>query len=466
MTRRAWLVGLLFWGTAAHTQPAPTQVAPPTIDRARVTASPALSEALASRLARWTFRNDSGVAVTAIRLKTEGAADYGPSLLDAPVVPGASQRLARPTTGCVQQIELRFANGGRRRLTQDLCAEPELRLAEAPVPATAMVRPSITTASVTTVRPVETMSRPPAAETPAAAEVLRPLPPAVAEQPVTAARPAPVAARPASAASRPAPAASPPAAATPPPAVRPVEAAPTDAASPPPEPAPAPTTDAATTGDRVYCPVLEEEVPALVCARATAVDRGVAGVKAKPDMVLGDTQVVRLVVSRTGDSAAVVDELGGEAAVYRQFKLATGRYMEAQLAADSGLEIAPAGWVRRDLGAGDLDDWEWQVKALAKGRHQVMLRTRVMKEQEDGTFIPRPGRESEPQYVEVRITGDQEIEQKLTLFTRWLNALAAPAESLTNLLTLLGTLVAAAGGLWAAIRAFGRKPTDAEGGGG
>lgn len=208
----------------------------------------------------------------------------------------------------------------------------------------------------------------------------------------------------------------------------------------------------------VYCDALEEEVPAIVCQRATAVNRGVAGVKARPNMVLGQVQVVRLVVSRGGDRQAVTDELGGRDAMFREFRLATGRYMEARLTADGGLEITPEDWVRRDLGAGDLDDWAWQVKAVAEGRHQVTLRTRVMKQVEDGRFIPRRGRESEPQYVDVTITPGQDFEQRIGIFTRWLDAISAPAESLTNLLTLLTTLLAAAGGLWAAIRAFGRKP--------
>lgn len=219
---------------------------------------------------------------------------------------------------------------------------------------------------------------------------------------------------------------------------------------PQPEAAPAPPTGL------VYCPALEEEVPAIVCQRAMAVEQGVAGVKAKPEMVLGEMQTVSLAVSRSGNRQAVVDELGGPDAVFREFKLATGRYMEARLTADGGLEITPADWVRRDLGAGDLEDWTWQVKAVAEGRHQITLRTRVMKQQEDGRFIARPGRESEPQYVDVTITRGQEIEQQIGIVTRWMNALTAPTASLTNLLTLLTTLLVAAGGLWAAIRGFGR----------
>jgi hypothetical protein len=460
MTSRAWLIGFLAFATAAGAQPAPTAVSPSAVDRARITASPALSEALASRIVAWTFRNDSEVPVTTIRLKPDGATEFGPSLIEGPVGPGESRRFTRQASLCLHHIDLRFANGGRRRLTQNLCEQPELRMADAPMPATAWMGTG-----------TQTMSRPPATVPPATAEIVRPVPPPPPPPPPPpAAIEPPVSQPPRQTASRP-PAASRPTAA------RPAEAAPTRpdtsaGAEAPPAPAeaapgltPGPAPEAGATGPRVYCPLLEEEVPPIVCERATAVDRGVAGVKAKSEMVLNEVQVVRLVVSRTGDTGAVVDELGGPDEVYRQFKLATGRYMEAQLVSDGGLEIKPTGWIRRDLGAGDLEDWEWQVKALAKGRHQVILRTRVMKELEDGSFIPRPGRESEPQYVDVRITGEQNIEEKIGLFTRWTQALAAPAESLTNLLTLLGTLVGAAGALWAALRAFGRKPKD-EGGDG
>jgi hypothetical protein len=198
------------------------------------------------------------------------------------------------------------------------------------------------------------------------------------------------------------------------------------------------------------------------------VEAGVAGVKADPNMILGATQVVRLVISRSGDAGAMVQELGGPDAVYRQFGLATGRFMQARLTADSGLDVTPTEWVRRDLGAGDLEDWEWNVTATAQGRHRIILRTRVMQRLEDGSFIARPGRESEPQYVEVKITRGQDIEQRIGLVTRWMNALAAPTESLTNLLTLLGSLVAAGGALWLAVRKIGwtRRDGDSSGSGG
>lgn len=384
MAGRALLIGCLAWGAAALAQPAADRLAPLPTERPRVATAPAIADAIRGRDARWVFHNDSDVAIMAIRLKPDGAAEFGANLLRGPIAPGASLGLPRAGGACNHSIDIRFANGGRQRLARNLCDQPDVRIAEAAIP--------ITTA-------------------------MRPPPPA----------PAPV----------PAPA-------------------------PMPQPAPQPVTEPATrpAAARVYCPLLEEDVPPIVCERATAVDRGVAGIRARPDMLLDEVQVVRLVVSRAGNAPAVADELGGEGAVLRQFGLATGRHMEAQLTADGGLRITPAGWVRRDLGAGDLEDWEWQVKAVAQGRHQVLLRTRVMKEQEDGSFIPRPGRESEPQYVEVRITRAQAIDEQLGLFTRWTKALAAPAESLTNLLTLLGTLVAAAGALWAAIRAFGRKPKD------
>lgn len=237
-------------------------------------------------------------------------------------------------------------------------------------------------------------------------------------------------------------------------------------AAPPPtwaEPQLAAITESSAASRLVYCDALEEMVPAIVCQRATAVNQGVAGVKAKPKMVLGEVQTVRLVVSRRGDQEAVEDELGGRDAVFREFRLATGRYMEARLTADSGLEITPSEWVRKDLGAGDLEDWEWQVKAMAAGRHMVTLRTRVMKQEADGRFIPRPGRESEPQYVDVEITRGQEIEQRIGLFARWLQALSAPLESMNNLLTLLTSLVAAAGGLWLALRNFGKGKKAGDG---
>ncbi len=230
-----------------------------------------------------------------------------------------------------------------------------------------------------------------------------------------------------------------------------------DAAAPIFAPSPANPDKSSASADTVFCPELEEDVPALLCERIRQVNSGVAAVKANSNMIVGETQVVRLVVSRSGDEEAVVDEIGGPDSIYKKFKLSTGRYMEARLTVDNGLEITPTDWVRKDLGAGDVEDWEWNVKALAEGRFKVLLLTRVLKRQDDGTFITRPGRESEPQYVDVKITRSQEVEQQLGVFKRWLDALAAPAESLGNLLTLLGTVIAAAGGLWLAIRQFGKR---------
>lgn len=458
--------------SAASAQPA---VQPSAIDRARITASPAVGQAIAVRTARWTLANSSGQPITMIRLRPDGAASFGPNLLTEPLPNGATTTLVRPAAPCMQTVELRLTSGATQSIRQDLCDQPQVRAPAPPRAPAAISRPPAISL------PVQ-QARPPAPPPP-------PLPPAVVERPVTIGGPAPTApsiprnqaTTPGSAGvgtvrpARPIPTSDRPATATPLPASPPLASLP-ESPSPAPARAPEPTDAiaapatessdpvpiAAQAGDAgtqslVWCPELEEELPAIVCERLKQVERGVAGVSAPKTMIVGETRMVRLVVSRAADSAAVADALGGPDAVSREFGLPTGRYMEARLTGSSGLQFTPDDWVRRDLGAGDMEDWEWQVTALAAGRHQVMLQTRVMTRLADGSFVARDRRPANPQYVDVTVTATQRLESGAGIVNRWLAALAAPTESLTNLLTLLATMVAAAAGLWAAIRGFGRK---------
>ena len=159
-----------------------------------------------------------------------------------------------------------------------------------------------------------------------------------------------------------------------------------------------------------------------------------------------------------------VRALEGAPGVEHLFTPAVGRFIEAQLLGDSGLAVAadPATPAVQDLGAGDGGLWIWKVEALTEGQRTLTLRTRVMSRQQDGSFLPRGAPFTDTKTVMVTVSTGDRFTDNLGLFDRWLKALASPTESLTNLLTLLVTLIGAAGAVLAAVRAFGKRDSDSQ----
>lgn len=227
-----------------------------------------------------------------------------------------------------------------------------------------------------------------------------------------------------------------------------------EAASPP----------AAATDELIWCAIVEEQRTAGDCALLQQVARGAGALKVPDRMQRGAVASVQLAISRTAGSDAPARALQGAPGVEYLFTPAVGRFIEAQLLGDSGLAVSAdaATPAVQDLGAGDGGLWIWKVKAEAEGQHTLTLRTRVMSRQPDGSFLPRGAPFTDSKTVTVTVsTGDWFIDH-LGLFDRWVKALASPTESLSNLLTLLVTLIGTAGAVLAAVRAFGKGDSDSQ----
>ncbi len=225
-------------------------------------------------------------------------------------------------------------------------------------------------------------------------------------------------------------------------------------------PAPAPSAPAPVGADGlIHCAIVEERRTPEDCALLQQVVRGSAALKAPAAMLRGEQKSVHLAISRTAGSTAPTEALQDAPGVQHSFTPAVGRFIEARLIGDSGLEVTadPATPAVQDLGAGDGALWIWRVKAVDEGERTLTIQTRVMSRQPDGSFLPRGAIYTDTKNVRVTVGTGDVILDGISLFDRWLKALASPTESLTNLLISLGTLLGAVATLVAGIRTFGKR---------
>ncbi|MGL6044290.1 MAG: hypothetical protein ACRC1J_10225 [Sandaracinobacteroides sp.] len=424
----SWILAALALAGAVRAQDAPvslTRERALAVQPAAPAAAPALDPLVAERASpRALLRappfilvNEMAVAVTSVQLKSaEDEGPFGPNLLDRPIPPGESRTLAGLRGECAHVVEIGFANGRRTGRRQDLCAQSELRLA------------------------LQAAARPPSAMPDGMMQkgggwIDSPLPPLPPSQTV--------------------------AAATAPPS-------PSPSPSPAPTIAPVPPAATAAAGDgRVFCAIVEERLPPEDCAALAAVPRGTGAFKTPERMRRGESASVILAISRDAGSSSPSEAIAGAEGREGSFRPAVGRFIEAQLLPEPGLkvEIDPATPGLQDLFAGTDGLWRWTITAEATGEHQLTLRTRVMAKRPDGSFAPRGQPFVSTRQISVTVAGVDAVVDGAGAADKALGALGGTTENLTSLLGALSALIVAAGGLWFALRRFGKggaKPTEGE----
>jgi hypothetical protein len=366
------------------------------------------------RATPFTVRNSLSVAAVSLRLApADGSAEAGPNLLDTPIPPGGTRQLSGLRGQCAHRIEIRFANGRTLRRTQDLCEDPDLHLIlhAAARPPAAVIDP-----------PRQQLPPP----LPAPAPVIRPAPPAT---------------------------------------TAPIEALPESGSAP--ADVTAPATGSAETGAAAalpWCPLVEERLPADECAALAAIPRGTGAFKTPERMRRGESSTVILAISREANSDAPAKAIAGAEGREGRFAPAVGRHIEAKLLAEPGLKVEPdpATPELQDLFAGSEGLWRWTITAEQKGEHQLTLRTRVMTKRPDGSFAPKGQAFSDTRRIAVEVEGVDSLVDGSTEANRAFEALTDSSDGLAKLVGALTALVVAIGGLWLAIRRFGKpsKPDD------
>jgi hypothetical protein len=388
----------------------------------------------ALRAPPFTLVNELPSAVTSLRLKADDSdADFGPNLLDSAVGTGERRALRGIRGSCAHRFELGFANGRRLQRSQNICEQPELLLAlqsAARPPLSEMatvtrpdiaaaVRPPIVAGSGVVVR--EQITRP----------IEMPPPPATTTSTATgsADAAAPAVDTPASTSAAPAPQAGP--------------------------------------DGRVYCAIVEERLPAEECAALSAVERGTAAYKTPERMKRGDSESIFLSISREAGSSAPEEALADAEGVQGQFKPVVGRYIEARLFAEPGLKVTPDPGIPelQDLGASPAALWRWTITAETTGVHELTLRTRVMTRRPDGSFVPRGAPWVGTRKINVYVEGAEAASDWLAAIIKPIQDATGATDSLAKLIVALTALVVAVGGLWIAIRRFGKggaKPPESD----
>jgi hypothetical protein len=375
---------------------------------------------------RFTLQNHGSVAMTEVRILASGVAGDGANRLRAPLAAGESRELTAPA--CNIDLHVRYANDRVLIRRVDICADPLVRMGWRTVGT--INRPAIAPSK---------MARPPVTSPPSP----MPAPPPQVQPPV----PSPIT-LPATL-----------------PATLPT-ATPRNGQQQDPTPAapsaPGPVQPAAAQpgpGSRVWCPALEERMSAEDCATLSAVARGTGAFKTPERIERGKHETVILAVSRVAGSTDPSAAIAGAEGVERRFAPAVGRYMEASLLSGPGLEIVidPRTAELQDLGAGDGALWRWTITAVDPGTHELTIRTRVMTRLPDGSFTPRGSPYIDTRKVTVFVSTIDVIADNAENAGTVLTALSKPTENLSTLVGAIAALLAAIGGLWFAVRNFGKK---------
>lgn len=215
-------------------------------------------------------------------------------------------------------------------------------------------------------------------------------------------------------------------------------------------PATAVPDDHPTTADApAYCAASGGIIAPSVCARITILKAqlrpGSAAYNVPPAMVVGQVQTVRLSVNRQAGSAAPAAEVGGLGGTTVTFAPVVGQFMRAELtsAPATAFAIKANRETRQDLGGADSAVWEWSITALQPGHQHIIVRTWV--ELGPDNAMPVSIAANPDQIVDVTVTRSQAASSFIDDAITW-------SGKGTNLFKALALLVAAAGGLWLAIR--------------
>jgi hypothetical protein len=205
-----------------------------------------------------------------------------------------------------------------------------------------------------------------------------------------------------------------------------------------------------------YCPRLDEQVPASTCAWFTDIKKhlpGGTGVFNPPQrMYRGETETVEFSLVAGSDDAPAEAQVETAGRNVQHVETPITPRMAAELKGE-GFRIEPAGRQEQDLGAAGSGYWSWQVTALPGQRHFLVLRAFA--------FAKGPGKaprqvwaETLHREVTVPIRTRDRVSDFVDSSTSWFGRLSIWLKALAG-------LIVAAGAVWAAIRYFGKKQSQA-----
>jgi len=221
--------------------------------------------------------------------------------------------------------------------------------------------------------------------------------------------------------------------------------------------------NSSASGEAIYCEAVDQDTSADECKRYTRerdnLQAGLGVFETPKQMQLGESRDLVLSVGKKANAEDVRASVGGDRAKHVEIATQVGHYMTATLRGD-GFDITPSGPQAKTLAADRSEIWQWRIKAKEEGAQKLVLTISVDAQAADGTRS-RYDLESKTFDIAVHVTDSERRARKAQELKQSLDNGTTVLGGVEKLMLALAAVIAAVGGVWIAIRSFGKKK-DAE----
>lgn len=211
-------------------------------------------------------------------------------------------------------------------------------------------------------------------------------------------------------------------------------------------------------GEDAYCPAVDYVTSAAQCRRFTqekaTLDAGLGVFNPPKEMVVGESRDLVLSVGRKGDAAEIHESVGGNESQHVEVRTPVGHFMTATLSG-GGFDITPQGPQQKTLAADRSESWQWRIKAKEPGPQKLLLTISVDATAADGTRS-RYDLARKPIDINVAVTDAQRRDDRAKALEDKLRRGTGVMGALEKWLLALGAVIIALGGVWIAVRTFGK----------
>lgn len=170
-------------------------------------------------------------------------------------------------------------------------------------------------------------------------------------------------------------------------------------------------------------------------------------------MVLGNWYPLEFVV---GPDAAALEAESEDLPLTVATRVYLARVMRVTLLPNPNFEIAPPNATVKDTGEDLTEAWQWNVRPLHDGTHRLIARVEVGKLRRDRTFVASDGRTRRVS-IRVKIGTWQGFVRALRRASTTGDLFATLFASWEKTAIALTGLLGASGGVWLAIRGWGKR---------
>lgn len=207
-----------------------------------------------------------------------------------------------------------------------------------------------------------------------------------------------------------------------------------------------------------YCPAVDYVTSVTQCRRFTeekaSLDAGLGVFNPPREMVVGESRDLVLAVGKKADAAEVHESVGGNEAQHVEVRTPVGHFMTATLSG-GGFDITPQGPQHKTLAADRSEVWQWRIKAKEPGPQKLLLTISVDATAADGTRS-RYDLARKPIDINVAVTEAQRRDDRAKALEDKLRRSTSVMTALEKWLVALAAVVIALGGVWIAVRTFGK----------